>query len=63
MKACENLTFLKNITAYINMLDEQEVISLDEARELEEALDIIHTFLIDRTAAEEERSWGKKEKK
>lgn len=62
MKACENLTFLKNITAYINMLDEQEVISLDEARELEEALDIIHTFLIERTA-EEECSWGKKEEK
>lgn len=62
MKACENLTFLKNITAYINMLDEQEVISLDEARELEEALDIIHTFLIERTT-EEECSWDKKEEK
>ena len=62
MKACENLTFLKNINAYINMLDEQEVISIDIARELEEALDIIHTFLIER-ATEEEYYRAKKEEK
>ena len=42
------LEALNVVNDYINMLDEQGEISLDEARELEEADDIIRTFLLDK---------------
>lgn len=48
MEVSKVLEALDIINGYINMLDAQGVLSLDEARELEEADDIIRTFLLDK---------------
>ena len=48
MKISEVLEALDIVNEYINMLDKQGALSLDEARELEEADDIIRTFLLDK---------------
>lgn len=48
MKISKVLEALDMVNEYINMLDEQGALSLDEARELEEADDIIRTFLLDK---------------
>ena len=48
MKILKVLEALVIVNEYINMLDEQGALSLDEARELEEADDIIRTFLLDK---------------
>ena len=48
MKISKVLEALDMVNEYINMLDEQDALSLDEARELEEADDIIRTFLLDK---------------
>ena len=46
MEISKVLEALDIVNGYINMLDAQGVLFIDEARELEEADDIIRTFLL-----------------